>query len=90
MKMNHRLPLKMGLLFTALLFTVLGCSPISAQSSAAKPAKTWMVPRTPEKDAEAVVHYREQKGAFYSAEDLKKVPGFDSAKVEAVKNRLEF
>jgi competence ComEA-like helix-hairpin-helix protein len=42
------------------------------------------------KDAEAVVHYREQKGAFHSAEDLKKVPGFDSAKVEAVKNRLEF
>jgi hypothetical protein len=48
MKMNHRLPLKMGLLFTALLFTVLGCSPISAQSSAAKPAKTWVVPRTPD------------------------------------------
>ena len=40
--------------------------------------------------AEAIVQYREQKGAFHSAEDLKKVPGFDSAKVEAIKNRLEF
>jgi competence ComEA-like helix-hairpin-helix protein len=41
-------------------------------------------------EAEAVVRYREEKGAFHSAEDLKKVPGFDSAKVEAIRNRLEF
>jgi competence protein ComEA len=41
-------------------------------------------------DAEAVVRYREEKGAFHSAEDLKKVAGFDSAKVEAIKNRLKF
>jgi competence ComEA-like helix-hairpin-helix protein len=40
--------------------------------------------------AEAIVQYREQKGALHTAEDLKKVPGFDSAKVEAIKNRLEF
>jgi competence protein ComEA len=41
-------------------------------------------------DAEAVVRYRDEKGVFHSAEDLKKVPGLDSAKVEAIKNRLEF
>jgi competence ComEA-like helix-hairpin-helix protein len=41
-------------------------------------------------EAEAVVRYREEKGALHTAEDLKKVPGFDSAKVEAIKNRLEF
>jgi competence protein ComEA len=41
-------------------------------------------------EAEAVVRYREEKGAFHSAEDLKKVPGFDGAKVEGIKNRLEF
>jgi hypothetical protein len=48
MKMNYRLPLTMGLLFTGLLFTGLCSSPVSAQSSAAKPAKTWIVPRTPD------------------------------------------
>jgi competence ComEA-like helix-hairpin-helix protein len=47
-------------------------------------------PQHPDTQAEAIVQYREQKGAFHSAEDLKKVPGFDSAKVEAIKNRLEF
>lgn len=40
--------------------------------------------------AEAVVRYREEKGTLHSAEDLKKVPGFDNAKVEAIRNRLEF
>jgi competence protein ComEA len=41
-------------------------------------------------EAEAVVRYRVEKGAFHSAEDLKKVPGFDSTKVETIRNRLEF
>ena len=41
--MNYRLPLNMGLSFTALW-----CSPISAQSSPGKPAKTWILPRTPD------------------------------------------
>lgn len=42
------------------------------------------------KDAEAIVHYREDQGNFKTIEELKKVPGLDSAKIEAQKDRLEF
>jgi competence protein ComEA len=42
------------------------------------------------KDAEAIVHYREEKGVFKTLDDLKKVPGIDAAKIEAMKERLEF
>jgi competence ComEA-like helix-hairpin-helix protein len=42
------------------------------------------------KDSEAIVRYREEKGKFQNADDLKKVPGIESAKIEAVKNRLDF
>jgi competence protein ComEA len=42
------------------------------------------------KEAEAIVHYRADKGSFKTVDDLKKVPGLDSAKVEARKERLEF
>ena len=41
------------------------------------------------KEAEAVVRYREEKGKFHTVEELKKVPGLDSAKVDSIKNRLE-
>ena len=44
----------------------------------------------PVKDAEALVRYREQNGAFKSIEDLKKVPDLDVRKVEAKKDRLVF
>lgn len=43
-----------------------------------------------DKQAEAIVHYREEKGEFKSLEDLKKVPGLDERKLEASKNRLAF
>jgi competence protein ComEA len=42
------------------------------------------------KEAEAIVRYREAKGDFKSTEDLKKVPGIDSKKIEEKKNRLLF
>lgn len=42
------------------------------------------------KDSESVVRYREEKGKFQNVDDLKKVPGIDSGKIEAVKNRLDF
>jgi competence protein ComEA len=42
------------------------------------------------KEAEAIVHYREEKGSFKSAEDVEKVPGVDVKKIEAKKERLTF
>ena len=42
------------------------------------------------KDAEAIVHYREEKGSFKSVEDVEKVPGIDAKKIEAKKDRLTF
>ncbi|MBZ5576988.1 MAG: helix-hairpin-helix domain-containing protein [Acidobacteriia bacterium] len=42
------------------------------------------------KDAQAIVHYREEKGDFRNIEDLKKVPGVDAARIEAAKARLDF
>ena len=42
------------------------------------------------KEAQAIVQYRESKGKFKTAEDVKKVPGVDGAKVEAKRDRLEF
>ena len=42
------------------------------------------------KGAAAIVRYREEKGNFKSLGDLKKVPGIDSAKIDAKKDRLEF
>jgi len=42
------------------------------------------------KDADAVVRYRTDKGAFKSVEDLKKVPGLDAGKIESKKDHLEF
>lgn len=42
------------------------------------------------KEAEAIVHYREEKGSFKSIEELEKVPGVDAKKIEAKKDRLTF
>jgi competence protein ComEA len=43
-----------------------------------------------EKQAAAIVRYREEKGKFRSIEDLAKVPGLDAAKIEANKSKLIF
>jgi len=40
--------------------------------------------------AEAIVAYRAEKGEFKTVDDLKKVPGLESGKIEAQKARLVF
>ena len=42
------------------------------------------------KESEAIVHYREAKGSFKTLDDLKKVPGLDTVKIESKRDRLEF
>ncbi len=42
------------------------------------------------KDAMAIVEYRDKNGKFKSIEDLKKVPGVDTKKIEANKSRVRF
>ena len=42
------------------------------------------------KEAEAIVAYRAENGNFKSFEELKKVPGVDSKKLESKKDRLVF
>jgi competence protein ComEA len=43
-----------------------------------------------EHDALAIVEYRKKNGSFKEWTDLKKVPEIDAAKIEAVKDRLDF
>jgi competence protein ComEA len=43
-----------------------------------------------EKQASAIVKYRDEKGSFKTVEDLQKVPGLNAGVIEAKKNRLEF
>ncbi len=40
--------------------------------------------------AAAIIAYRLQHGAFKSVEDLKRVPGLDTARIEAKRDRLAF
>lgn len=42
------------------------------------------------KEAIAIVEYRDKNGKFKSIDDLKKVPGVDTKKVEANKSRVSF
>jgi competence protein ComEA len=42
------------------------------------------------KTAEDIVTYRDKNGAFKTLDDLKKVPGLDSQKMETEKNRIVF
>jgi len=63
-------------------------SPIGVNKATAKElAATLDVPAAV---AEAIVKYREEKGPFASADDLTKVPGLETAKVDARKKRLVF
>jgi len=41
-------------------------------------------------DAAAIVSYRTDKGSFKELRDVTKVPGIDTKKIEAAKDRLEF
>ena len=46
--------------------------------------------RLSEEAAKAVVAYREKAGGFKTIDDLKKAPGLDAARVDAVQKRLSF
>jgi competence protein ComEA len=41
-------------------------------------------------ESAAIIEYRTQHDPFKSLDDLKKVPGFDDAKIDAKKDRLSF
>ena len=43
-----------------------------------------------DENATAIIRYREKNGNFKNLEDLKKVPGIDSRRIEVKKDRLEF
>jgi competence protein ComEA len=43
-----------------------------------------------EKEAAAILHYRDEKGDFKTIDDLKKVPGLDAAKIDAKRSNLAF
>jgi competence protein ComEA len=42
------------------------------------------------KDGNAIVSFRDKNGAFKTVEDVKKVPGIDTAIIEAKKDQLQF
>jgi competence protein ComEA len=44
----------------------------------------------PRSQATAIIEYRTKNGVFKSIDDLKKVPGVDTAKIEAKKDRITF
>ena len=44
----------------------------------------------PLKDAQVIVAYGNQNGAFKNVEQVEKVPGVDSAKIESKKDRITF
>lgn len=63
-------------------------SPIQVnKATATHLASTLDIPATV---AEAIVKRRDENGVFKSVDDLKKVPGLDSGKVDARKDRLVF
>jgi competence protein ComEA len=41
-------------------------------------------------EAQAIVAYRTANGAFKTASDLEKIPGWNSAKIEAIRKRIQF
>jgi len=61
---------------------------INVNTSTAKELGTGL--ELSEKEAKAIVGYREKHGDFKNWEDLKKVDGLDAKKIEAAKERLEF
>jgi competence protein ComEA len=44
----------------------------------------------PRSQAAAIIEYRAKNGVFKSIDDLKKVPGVDTAKIEAKKDRITY
>jgi len=61
---------------------------VNVNTAAAKDIETSL--ELSAENAAAIVRYREQNGGFKTIGDLKKVPGLAAAKIEAMKDRLEF
>jgi competence protein ComEA len=61
---------------------------INVNKAAAKDLESGLELST--KEAESIVHYREDKGSFKSVDELEKVPGVDAKKIESKKDRLIF
>jgi competence protein ComEA len=71
-----------------LAYLVRNFSPIPINKATAKVLETTL--DVPASIAEAIVTYRQAKGDFTSVDDLKKVPGLESSKIEARRDRLVF
>ncbi len=63
-------------------------SKVNVNKSTAKELETGLA--LTEKEAKAVVEYREKNGKFSTLDDLKKVSGVDAKKLDAAKDRMEF
>jgi competence protein ComEA len=63
-------------------------SPVNVNKATADQLETGL--KLAQKDAEAVVSYRQKNGDFKTLDDLKKVPGIDPAKLDAKKNVIVF
>ena len=63
-------------------------SPISINKATAKDLQTAL--GMPADVAEAIVAYRAEKGDFKTADDVKKVPGLEAGKIDALRFRLVF
>lgn len=72
------------------LVTNLGPMPakVNINKATAMNLRSWL--GMPEKEAEAIVGYRQQHGDFKTLDDLKKVPGVDANYIDSEKNLLTF
>jgi competence protein ComEA len=65
-----------------------GGAKVSVNKAAAKDLATAL--SLSEKDAGAIVSYRQEHGNFKDLSDLKKVPGVDAQKIDAAKDKISF
>jgi competence protein ComEA len=65
-----------------------GGAKVSVNKAAAKDLATAL--SLSDKDAGAIVSYRQEHGNFKDLSDLKKVPGVDAQKIDAAKDKISF
>jgi competence protein ComEA len=65
-----------------------GGAKVSVNKAAAKDLATAL--SLSDKDAGAIVSYREEHGNFKDLSELKKVPGVDAQKIDAAKDKISF
>ena len=61
---------------------------VDVNKESARNLREWL--NLPQKQADAIVAYRQQNGDFKSLDDLKKVPGVDAKILDAQKDHLTF